>query len=50
VLLYLPTGGDARELLTMLLVTCKQVFGPDHNITKEVESELKKVIEVPNED
>jgi hypothetical protein len=31
-------GGEAMELLTKLLVTCKQVFGPHHNTTKEIES------------
>jgi hypothetical protein len=29
---------EARELLTKLLVTSKQVFGSDHNITKEIEN------------
>jgi hypothetical protein len=29
---------EARELLTKLLATSKQVFGSDHNITKQVES------------
>jgi hypothetical protein len=41
---------EARELLTKLLVTSKQVLGPEHNITKEIESELEEVIEVANED
>jgi hypothetical protein len=31
---------EARELLMKLLVTSKQVFGSDHNITKSVESML----------
>ena len=31
---------EARELLTKLLATSKHVFGPDHNITKSVESVL----------
>jgi hypothetical protein len=31
---------EARELLTILLATSKQVFGSDHNITKQVESML----------
>ena len=35
-------GDEARELLTKLLATSKQVFGSDHNTTKEIESELKK--------
>jgi hypothetical protein len=33
-------GEEARELLTKLLATSKQVFGSDHNITKSVESML----------
>jgi hypothetical protein len=37
-------GDEARELLTKLLATSKQVFGPDHNITKKVTSKLKRVI------
>jgi len=28
----------------------KQVLGPDHNTTKNVETELKKVVEVANEE
>jgi hypothetical protein len=32
---------EARELLTKLLVSSKQVFGPDHNITKGIVSALK---------
>jgi hypothetical protein len=43
-------GVEARELLTKLLVTSKQVLGPHHNMTKEVESELEEVNEVANED
>jgi hypothetical protein len=31
---------EARELLTKLLATSKQVLGSDHNITKQVESML----------
>jgi tetratricopeptide (TPR) repeat protein len=31
---------EARELLTKLLATSKQVFGLHHNITKEIESVL----------
>jgi hypothetical protein len=34
-------GEEARELLTKLLATSKQVFGSDHNTTKDIESELK---------
>jgi hypothetical protein len=36
-------GGDARELLTMLLTTSKRVLGPHHNTTKKVESEARRV-------
>jgi hypothetical protein len=35
-------GDEARELLTKLQATSKQVLGPDHKTTKEIESELKK--------
>jgi hypothetical protein len=36
-------GDEARELLTKLLATSKQVLGPHHSIkTKEVESELER--------
>jgi hypothetical protein len=35
-------GDEARDLLTKLLATSKQVFGSDHTITMGVESELKK--------
>jgi hypothetical protein len=35
-------GDEARELLTKLLATSKQVLGPHHSKTKEVESELKR--------
>jgi len=34
-------GGEATELLTKLLITSKQVFGPHHSTTKEVELALK---------
>ena len=34
-------GDEARELLTKLLATSKQVLGPHHNTTKEIESELE---------
>jgi hypothetical protein len=43
-------GDEARELLTKLLITSKRVLGPHHNTTKELEKELKKVIEVANQD
>jgi hypothetical protein len=33
-------GDEARDLLTKLLATSKQVLGSDHNITKSVENEL----------
>jgi hypothetical protein len=33
---------EARDLLTKLLATSKQVFGSDHNITKSVESMLQR--------
>ena len=39
-------GDEARELLTKLLATSKRVLGPNHNTTKKVESELKQVVEV----
>jgi hypothetical protein len=32
---------EARDLLTKLLATSKQIFGPHHNTTKEVASALK---------
>jgi hypothetical protein len=35
-------GDEARELLTKLLATSKQVLGPHHSKTKEVESELER--------
>ena len=42
--LHTANGVDeARALLTKLLITSKQVFGPDHNNTKEVELALKSV-------
>ena len=43
-------GDEARELLTKLLATSKQVLGPHHNTTKMVEKELKKVIEVADQE
>ena len=43
-------GDEARELLTKLLITSKQVLGPRHNTTKEIETEFEEVIEVANED
>jgi hypothetical protein len=36
-------GEESRELLTKLLVTSKQVFGPHHNITKSIASALEVV-------
>jgi hypothetical protein len=36
-------GEEAMELLTKLLATSKQVLGPHHNITKQVESKLECV-------
>jgi hypothetical protein len=42
--------GEARELLTKLLATSKQVLGPHHNTTKDVESVLKEVIKVANQE
>jgi hypothetical protein len=36
-------GEEAMELMTKLLVTSKQVLGPHHNITKQVESTLECV-------
>jgi len=41
---------EARELLTKLLATSKQVLGPRHETTKEVESALKLVTEDANQD
>jgi hypothetical protein len=44
---------EARELLMKLLATSKQVFGSDHNITKDVESALEHVVskcEVANQE
>jgi hypothetical protein len=35
-------GDEARELLTKLLATSKQVLGPHHNTTKGVASELER--------
>ena len=43
-------GDEARDLLTKLLATSKQVFGPDHNITKEVVSALKQVVDDEDSD
>jgi hypothetical protein len=37
-------GGEAREFLTKLLATSKQILGLHHNTTKKVESELKNVV------
>jgi hypothetical protein len=36
--------GEAREFLTKLLATSKQILGPHHNTTKKVESALEKVV------
>ena len=36
--------GEAREFLTKLLATSKQILGPHHNTTKKVESELENVV------
>jgi len=33
-------GDEARELMIKLLATSMQVLGPDHNVTKDVESTL----------
>jgi hypothetical protein len=49
-LLKANRGDEARELLTKLLATSKQVLGPHHNTTKEVESVLKEVIQVANQE
>jgi hypothetical protein len=35
--------GEARDLLTKLLITSKQVLGPHHKTTKRVESELERL-------
>jgi hypothetical protein len=35
-------GDEARDLLTKLLATSKQVLGPHHNTTKKVEAALNK--------
>jgi hypothetical protein len=43
-------GDEARELLTKLLATSKQVLGPHHHTTKEVTSALKLVIKVANQE
>jgi hypothetical protein len=34
-------GDESKELLTKSLATSKQVFGPDHKTTKDVEYALK---------
>jgi hypothetical protein len=49
-LLQANREGEARELLSKLLITSKQVLGPHHNKTKEVEKEFKKVVDVANHD
>jgi hypothetical protein len=36
-------GGEANELLMKLLATSKQVFGSDHNITKEIALKLEEI-------
>jgi hypothetical protein len=41
---------EARDLLMKLLATSKQVLGPHHNTTKEVESALTLVIKVANQE
>jgi hypothetical protein len=43
-------GDEARELLTKLLATSKQVFGSDHNTTKEVETALERVVDDDDSD
>ena len=43
-LLIVNRGVNAMDLLTKLLATSKQVHGPNHNITKEVASELKRIV------
>jgi MoaA/NifB/PqqE/SkfB family radical SAM enzyme len=35
---------EARELLTKLLATSKQILGSHHKFTKEIESALKKMM------
>jgi hypothetical protein len=37
-------GDEARDLLTKLHATSKQVLGHHHNITKDIESKLKQII------
>ena len=49
-LLKANRGEEARELLTKLLRTSKRVLSPHHNITKEIQSTLKRVAEVSNQD
>ena len=41
---------EARELLTKLLATSKQVLGSQHNVTKEVELDLEQVVEHEDSD
>jgi tetratricopeptide (TPR) repeat protein len=41
---------EARDLLMKLLAMSKQVLGPHHNTTKEVESVLKEVINAGNQE
>jgi hypothetical protein len=48
-LLKANRGEEARELLTKLLRTSKRVLSPHHNITKEIQSTLKRVAEVSNQ-
>jgi hypothetical protein len=43
-------GEEARELLMKLLVTSKQVLGPHHNTTQEIDFVLKEVIKVANQE
>ena len=42
---HINRGDEAREFLTKLLSTSKQVFGSDHNITKGIEADEKMTIE-----
>ena len=41
-------GDEARALLTKLLITSKQVLGPHHNVTKDVELLLESIIRKEN--
>ena len=43
-------GGEARALLTKLLITSKQVLGPHHSTTKGIVSALKSVTHKVNVD